>query len=324
MSDLLTTDEFWSLYIKRQRTREEEIKLNRFIYNGWGCSYDYGIARITHYIHIGNEFDVNPILDTPDEKEEEYQDNIHHIKRQEYYESYCKTHGEPHPCHNRVFDNEVGDIDYSLDNDNYTNDVYSVNDIENHDDVVYHELNLNDNFDPYGDGRNGTTTDRVEYLCDFLQRNLKDTGIQPEFCMPLSYYLCDMDYRVIKGVPFNRQSCNDEHIMFPYNISKITHAWKGKSPLDKYGKYTKKWLLLGQLTTGRATDNNTKYFYFWSWCIGDKFSLRDHITLHICDNYNMLINGALNTCDRRRLGIPPPSSPAFPSSSSFPSTFTLL
>jgi len=314
MSNLLTTDDFWLLYLKRQRTKEEHAKLWQFINNGWGCSYGFGIARITHYVSVGNEHAINP---APDISDDEYQKHISSIKRNIYYNNYYDTQGEKHPCHNRVFDDEVGDIDVYLDNDNYINDVYGTDDIDvDDDDGVYEKLDLKDNFDPYGDGRIRDPPNRTEYLCDYLQRTLNHTGIQPEFCIPLSYYLCDLDYRVIKGVPFNRQSCNDEHIIFPYNISKITHMWKGKSPLTKYGNYSRKWLLLGELTSGYTIDNKIKYFYLWSRCSGDKFGLTDYVILHICNNYNMLINGAVKTCDRRRLGIPSPSS-SHPSSSLF-------
>jgi hypothetical protein len=306
MSNLLTTDEFWSLYTKYNRTKEERVRMNQFIVNGWGCSYSYNFGRNVHFISIGNEHAVLTASDITDEK---YQEYTRETKLNEYYDSYYNTHLEQHPYRNRVFENEVGDLnENNLNNSEYLNDNYDAVDIDDID-GKYEELDLICNVDPYSNSRNGKLTQKAEYLSEYIERKLKHTGIHPEFCVPLSYYLCDHDYRVIKGVSFDRQSCNDEHLIFPYNISKILCAWKGKSSPDKYKMYSKKWLLLGEIDSNYETDDNNdkkvKYFYFWSRCTNENFTFMDTITLHICDNYNMLINGAIDVCDRRRLGIPP-------------------
>lgn len=112
----------------------------------------------------------------------------------------------------------------------------------------------------------------------YLDRGLNELGLR-DFKYPLAYYT-EENYRNIPTVDLNRQDNDNSCKNFPHNISKVI----AKRPGENDGAA---WILVGQL-------ENNSFFYFHAWCDYTGFDCKGGITLHICDDYDLLINNALS------------------------------
>jgi len=178
-----------------------------------------------------------------------------------------------------------GDEDYTPD----TDDITCSNIID------YDDDNSNyDEQDPFQDRKERICNKFIyQFYSEYLEQKLSHVQVHKNLCYPLSYYRY-IDYKYIGGVYKDCQGCSIEYNNFPHNIKRVISI--RRSTFD-----SKRWLLLGQLSTDK--DNNGKYFFFKASCHEEGFEVGGVITLYICNDYNLLVNKAINDGDKFYLGL---------------------
>ena len=265
MIDYLTYDEFWPLYLSDIKDKQQCIRIQHYINNGWGCpplSY-YPSAKITYSVVKGNDIAIIPP-----------------------------------PRESEILHDIVVSIDHNPNIDCVDIDCVNIDCVDTHVTNKYIDDNESDNYndDNGGQDPHQRVKDRlgdrfiIQFYSEYIEKILTNVPVHRNLCYPLSYYRY-IDYNYIDGIDKNQQAIRCEYFNFPLNISHIISMKKSK----KGGKY---WLILGQIS-----DNTGKYFFFKASSREDGFEAGGVISLYICDDYNLLISMAINNKEKYSLGL---------------------
>jgi len=268
MVDNLTCDEFWSLYLLDNKDKQQWIRFQQYIGNGWSCSSRsfHIISRTSCYIIEGN--------------------NVSNIPPPSLYQIRHKM------FNNNVNSHTPTTVDVIVGKeDKVTDDIMCGDDDDQ--DLVCQEKEKEKQIHTDSNNR------EIHYYCEYLEKKLSHAAVHRNLCYPLSYYRFT-DYKYVTGIDIDLQACSTDYANFPHNINHVIAMTKSKK--DGNG-----WLLLGQINNNKyfffkahCNNNNFNFDGKIILYICNDYNLLVDKTITVVDKYRL---GLLLTKRNRKLAI---------------------